>query len=223
MADYQLAAISETALVFTLPPPAALEKQRRLWALAEAAAQLPETAETVTGMNNLTVFARDGGSLAALSSALEALWPQMAACDSGGRHIEIPVYYGGSHGPDLGDVAAFHGITPEEVVRRHTEPVYTVFMMGFQPGFPYLGGLPEHLHTPRRAVPRTQVAAGSVGIGGAQTGVYPFASPGGWQIIGHTAQPLFDAAQYPPTLLAAGDTVRFVAAGIDDSLCGAGR
>ena len=84
-------------------------------------------------------------------------------------------------------------------------------MMGFQPGFPYLGGLPEHLHTPRRAEPRTEVPAGSVGIGGSQTGVYPFTSPGGWQLIGRTDIALFQTASYPPTLLLAGDTVRFVA------------
>ena len=88
-------------------------------------------------------------------------------------------------------------------------------MMGFQPGFPYLGGLPENLHTPRRATPRTEVPAGSVGIGGSQTGMYPFASPGGWQIIGRTSVALFDAQKQPPTLLAAGDRVRFRAERIE--------
>ena len=85
----------------------------------------------------------------------------------------------------------------------------------FQPGFPYLGGLPESLHTPRRAVPRTLVPAGSVGIGGAQTGIYPFSSPGGWQLIGHTKHALFDKNQAQPTLLQAGDTVKFVVEGIE--------
>ena len=97
----------------------------------------------------------------------------------------------------------------------HSEPIYTVYMIGFQPGFPYLGGLPESLHTPRRAVPRTLVPAGSVGIGGAQTGIYPFSSPGGWQLIGHTKQALFDKNQAKPTLLQAGDTVKFVVEGIE--------
>lgn len=87
-------------------------------------------------------------------------------------------------------------------------------MMGFQPGFPYLGGLPENLHTPRRSQPRTKVPAGSVGIGGSQTGVYPFTSPGGWQLIGRTEMPLFNIEKTPPVLLQAGDNVRFVAESI---------
>lgn len=97
----------------------------------------------------------------------------------------------------------------------HSESIYTVYMIGFQPGFPYLGGLPKCLHTPRRATPRTVVPAGSVGIGGAQTGIYPFASPGGWQLIGHTKLALFDKNQAQPTLLQAGDTVKFVVEGIE--------
>lgn len=215
MSAFEIHVISETALVLVLPPPAALEKQSRLWSLADAAAEWPGVAETVTGMNNLTLFAAEGACLAALAERLRAAWPNIRAARKQGRHIEIPVVYGGEHGPDLAEVAAFHGIDEVEVVRRHTEPVYTVFMMGFQPGFPYLGGLPEHLHTPRRAVPRKEVAAGSVGIGGSQTGVYPFASPGGWQIIGRTSAELFQTASYPPTLLQAGDTVRFVAERIE--------
>ncbi|MDO5059299.1 MAG: 5-oxoprolinase subunit PxpB [Neisseria sp.] len=212
---YTLVPVSENALVFTLPPPADLAKQQRLWAFADALQGFDGVAEVVVGMNNLSVFALPSVRLSALSDGIAALWETVRAADYQGRHVEIPVVYGGASGEDLAEVAAFHGITPEEVVRRHTEPVYTVFMMGFQPGFPYLGGLPEHLHTPRRAVPRTRVEAGSVGIGGSQTGVYPFASPGGWQIIGHTDLPLFRADQMPPTLLSAGDTVQFVAERVD--------
>lgn len=203
--------VSESALVCSLPPPAELAKQRRLWAFADAAESLSETEEVVVGMNNLTVFAGSGCDLPSLSEQLGKLWRQTKAANHQGRLVEIPVCYGGEYGEDLAAVAAFHKTTPAEIVRRHTEPVYTVFMMGFQPGFPYLGGLPEHLHTPRRAVPRTEVPAGSVGIGGGQTGVYPFASPGGWQLIGRTGLPLFRADLNPPTLLAAGDQVRFLA------------
>ncbi|MDO5639259.1 MAG: 5-oxoprolinase subunit PxpB [Neisseria sp.] len=212
MPSIEITPISESALACTLPPPAELGKQRCLWAFADAAAALPDVLETVTGMNNLTVFALPGGDLAALSDGLADLWQRTEATAHQGRHVEIAVCYGGAFGEDLAEVAAFHRTTPAEIVRRHTAPLYTVFMMGFQPGFPYLGGLPENLHTPRRAVPRTHVPAGSVGIGGSQTGVYPFASPGGWQIIGRTDTPLFQTASYPPTLLLAGDTVRFVAA-----------
>lgn len=213
--ELSVSPISENALVCTLPPPAALEKQSRLWALADMVSQWPEVAETVTGMNNLTVFSRDAAGLDVLPDKLAALWPEITGGARQGKHVDIAVVYGGEYGADLAEVAAFHHISVGEVVRRHTEPVYTVFMMGFQPGFPYLGGLPEHLHTPRRAVPRKEVPAGSVGIGGSQTGVYPFASPGGWQLIGHTAAALFQTAANPPTLLQAGDTVRFVAERIE--------
>ncbi len=215
MSTFEIHPISETALCCTLPPPASLDNQRRLWALADILTDWPQVAETVTGMNNLTVFTKPDVALEELAAELSRIWPQAGAVLHQGRHVDIPVVYGGEYGMDLAAVAAFHGISVAEVVRRHTEPVYTVFMMGFQPGFPYLGGLPEHLHTPRHAVPRTQVAAGSVGIGGSQTGVYPFASPGGWQLIGHTDTPLFQTAAYPPTLLQAGDTVRFVAERIE--------
>jgi inhibitor of KinA len=125
--------------------------------------------------------------------------------------VVIPVCYGGEFGPDLKDVAAVHQTSPADIVEAHTAGRYTVAMLGFLPGFPYLDGLDAALHTPRRATPRTSVPAGSVGIGGASTGVYPFASPGGWQIIGRTPVALFAPDRTPPTLLQAGDQVRFVA------------
>ncbi|MDO5356551.1 MAG: 5-oxoprolinase subunit PxpB [Conchiformibius sp.] len=208
-----LTPVSENAL-FCSPEhdSLSLPVQRKLWAFAEAVRRLPDTAEAVVGMNNLTVFHRHGSRRDALCERLQQLWHDTEAAEFQGKHISIPVSYGGADGADLHEVAAFHGISAEEVVARHTAPTYTVFMMGFQPGFPYLFGLPKHLHTPRRDVPRTEVPAGSVGIGGSQTGVYPFASPGGWQIIGRTVQPLFQAAAQPPTLLAAGDTVSFTVA-----------
>ena len=129
------------------------------------------------------------------------------------RTVEIPVRYGGDEGPDLGVVAAAHELSAEEVVRLHSGATYRVYMLGFAPGFAYLGGLPESLVTPRRDEPRTAVPAGSVGIGGNQTGVYPLTTPGGWQIIGRTPLALFDPRRTPPTLLAIGDVVRFRAVG----------
>ena len=117
--------------------------------------------------------------------------------------------YGGEHGPDLQVVADHAGLSVEEVVRRHAGAEYVVFFIGFQPGFAYLGGLDPTLHTPRRDAPRLEVPAGSVAIGGAQTGIYPAASPGGWQLIGRTASTLFDPARNPPALLQPGDRVRF--------------
>jgi KipI family sensor histidine kinase inhibitor len=126
------------------------------------------------------------------------------------RRVEIPVRYGGVDGPDLAEVAAACGLDPEEVVREHAAGEYLVYFLGFSPGFPYLGGLPARIAAPRRATPRKRVSAGSVAIGGAQTGVYPLTSPGGWQLIGRTRLQLFDPARVPAALLAAGDRVRFV-------------
>ena len=128
-----------------------------------------------------------------------------------GEPIVIPVCYGGEFGPDLTDVAAAHQTSPEAIVAAHIDGLYTVAMIGFLPGFPYLEGLAPSLHTPRRAIPRTAVPAGSVGIGGSSTGVYPFTSPGGWHIIGRTARALFAPQRQRPSLLQAGDRVRFVA------------
>ncbi len=126
-----------------------------------------------------------------------------------GRTFEIPVEYGGQWGPDLGDVAAFAGHSSEEVVRRHAERDYRVFMLGFLPGFAYLGSVDETIAAPRRASPRERVRAGSVGIAAQQTAVYPLDSPGGWQIIGHTRTAMFDPGQWPAALLSPGDVVRF--------------
>ncbi|WP_342558785.1 5-oxoprolinase subunit PxpB [Metasolibacillus sp. FSL K6-0083] len=125
------------------------------------------------------------------------------------RMIEIPVIYGGQFGPDLAFVANYHQLSEAEIIKRHTAEEYTVYMLGFAPGFAFLGGLDETIATPRKEVPRLTIPAGSVGIGGQQTGVYPFETPGGWQIIGRTPQRLFLPEQYPPTFLQAGDRVRF--------------
>jgi len=128
-----------------------------------------------------------------------------------GRTVDIPVCYGGEFGPDLGLVAKQAKLSPEEVIKRHTKPEYLVYLVGFAPGFPYLGGLPKELETPRHAKPRMVVPPGSVGIGGAQTGIYPLATPGGWNLIGRTPEKIFRPAEHPPVLLRAGDRVKFKA------------
>lgn len=129
------------------------------------------------------------------------------------RTVDIPVCYGGEYGPDLDAAAAELGLTPDEVTQRHAAGAYRVAMIGFAPGFPYLLGLDPSIALPRHATPRVRVEAGSVGIGGAQTGIYPRPSPGGWRIIGRTPVSLFDPRQDPPALLGPGDRIRFVAAG----------
>lgn len=126
------------------------------------------------------------------------------------RVVTIPVAYGGEFGPDLEDVAKYHGLSVEEVIQIHSEGDYLVYMIGFAPGFPFMGGLSERIATPRKETPRLAIVPGSVGIAGKQTGVYPLETPGGWQIIGRTPLDLFLPAISPPTLLQSGDKIRFV-------------
>jgi len=125
------------------------------------------------------------------------------------RQVEIPVCYGGEHGPDLLEVSGLHKMTPEQVVELHSSRTYVVYFLGFVPGFAYLGELPEALVTPRLATPRRRVPAGSVGIAGNQTGVYPFATPGGWRLLGRTPVQMFRPDRNELSLLSIGDRVRF--------------
>jgi inhibitor of KinA len=125
------------------------------------------------------------------------------------RTVEIPVCYDAEFGPDLGDVASHNSHSIEEVVDLHASATYFVYFLGFSPGFAYMGGLPEKLRTPRLATPRIRVPAGSVGIAGEQTGVYPIDSPGGWRLIGRTPVRMFDPCANQPSRLQPGDTVRF--------------
>ncbi|WP_205757540.1 5-oxoprolinase subunit PxpB [Lysobacter enzymogenes] len=132
------------------------------------------------------------------------------------RAVEIPVAYGGEFGPDLDEAASQLGLTAPQLVERHSGGDYRVAMIGFAPGFPYLSGLDPALALPRLATPRTQVAAGSVAIGGAQTGIYPRPGPGGWRLLGRTPLRLFDARREAPSLLQPGDRVRLRAIGADE-------
>lgn len=126
------------------------------------------------------------------------------------RIVEIPVCYGAEFGPDLSEVALYHNISEDQVVTIHSKATYLVHMLGFAPGFPYLGGMDTAIATPRKAIPRAVITEGSVGIAGAQTGIYPIATPGGWQIIGRTPIKLFDSKQEIPTIVQAGDRIRFI-------------
>lgn len=203
--------LGETAVVLELEPPVTIATQKRIWRLTQRLAEIPEVVEAIPGMNNITVVLRNPQSVAL--DAIERLqrwWEESEALEPESRFIEIPVVYGNEAGPDLGEVARHAALTEKQVVELHSSVDYVVWFLGFQPGFPYLGGLPEQLVTPRRGEPRLLVPAGSVGIGGPQTGIYPLASPGGWQLIGHTSLALFDAKREEPVLLRPGDTVRFV-------------
>ena len=203
--------LGETAVVLELEPPVTLAAQKRVWRLAQRVATLPDVVDVIPGMNNITVTLTDPQTLAL--DAIERLqrwWEESEALEPDSRAIDIPVIYGGEQGPDLTEVARLSGFTPKQVVELHASVDYVVWFLGFQPGFPYLGGLPASLAMPRRAEPRLKVPAGSVGIGGQQTGIYPLSTPGGWQLIGRTSLPLFSPNREEPILLRPGDTVRFV-------------
>ena len=129
---------------------------------------------------------------------------------SSSRIFEIPVCYGGEYGPDLENIAKHANLTPQEVIDIHSSSDYLIYMLGFLPGFCYLGGLDERIHTPRLANPRIKISAGSVGIGGSQTGIYPLDSPGGWQLMGMTPVKTYDPEREVPILVEAGDYIRFV-------------
>ena len=209
---------SETNLALFFPKPVTLDKQRQCWALADIIKKMPEVIEVVIGMNTLSVFtvSLTLTELRNVEQALSELLNDMPSKTIEGKHVEIPVNYGGKYGPDLTAMANDLNLSVEDVVNLHTEATYTVYFIGFQPGFPYLGGLSESLYFPRHAIPRTQVPAGSVGIGGEQKGVYPFESPGGWQLLGQTDTALFDLTKDSPTLLNAGDTLKFTAIDIHE-------
>ncbi|WP_279204994.1 5-oxoprolinase subunit PxpB [Obesumbacterium proteus] len=203
--------LGERAAVLELDPPLSLESQKRIWSLTTRLREYPNVAEVIPGMNNITLLLSvpQADPVEALEK-LQQWWEESESAQPEVRHIDIPVIYGGAEGPDLEEVARLHNLTARQTVELHSSAEYVVYFLGFQPGFGYLGGLPEALHTPRRAVPRVKVPQGSVGIGGSHTGVYPLASPGGWQIIGNTPLALFDPQASSSTLLRPGDSVRFV-------------
>lgn len=180
--------------------------------------RLPGVTDLVPAYSSLGVFF----DLDVVGADAVARWLQ-AALDRNddqprpptGRVVDIPVSYGGRFGPDLDDAARELGLDADTLAHRHASVVYTVAMIGFAPGFPYLSGLPATLALPRLATPRTRIPAGSVAIGGHQTGIYPRDSPGGWRILGRTPLVLFDPSLEAPALLAPGDRVRFRAIDAD--------
>jgi inhibitor of KinA len=190
----------------------ALNRQVRALELAVEQARVKGVLEAVPTYRSLAIYYDP------LTIDRETLRQQVgllynALGDQGDRtpkDVEIPTVYGGEYGPDLEFVARHSGLSSEEVVQLHSEPLYHVYMLGFMAGFPYLGDLAERLAVPRLSTPRLKVPAGSVGIGGRQTGIYPVESPGGWRIIGRTSLRLFDPSSEAPTPIFPGDKVRFV-------------
>ena len=186
------------------------EKVRRM-ALAIRAEAITGIIETVPTYRSLFVlynplilsFAELKERLIQLEGGLKQ------TCFPDPKLTKIPVVYGGPFGPDLEEVARYHGLSPEEIIRLHCSKPYFIYMIGFMPGFPYMGELPEALATPRLKTPRLAVPAGSVAIAQRQTGIYSMESPGGWQILGRTPVKLFDPEKDPPTLLQMGDLVQF--------------
>jgi inhibitor of KinA len=187
---------------------------------ALAAEPMPGVSESVPAYTTVTVFydpwqvvqagASEGGVVAWLSSRVrERIKNPPKSAKTKPRLVEIPVCYGGDYGPDLPRVAAQAKLSVDAVVKKHSAAKYLVYLIGFAPGFPYLGGLPKELITPRHAKPRMAVPAGSLGIGGEQTGIYPASTPGGWNLIGRTPLRLFNPETNPPAVLRAGDEVRF--------------
>jgi len=199
--------------------------QARRLADGVEAAPIPGVREAVSAFSSITVHyepvrVKDAaapdqtavGSYELLQARLQAVLEAAGEEEVvPGTLVEVPVCYGGEYGEDLGVLALAHEMAPSKFVELHTRPVYYVGMIGFMPGFPYLAGLDARLITPRRATPRSSVPRGSVAIGGEHTGIYPLDSPGGWHVIGRTPLSLFDLHRDPPSLLQAGDRVRFVA------------
>ncbi|AQS35269.1 sensor histidine kinase inhibitor, KipI family [Shewanella psychrophila] len=193
-----------------------LEIQRQIWHISDLCKASGDFEDIVPGNNNLTLFFKDSKKIPFWSNQVNQFWTHKLVQLKPGKLIQIPVQYGGEYGPDLNAVAQYNKLTPQEVIEIHTSAQYSVLFLGFQPGFPYLHGLDKRLFTPRLATPRLAIPAGSVGIGGEQTGIYPAQSPGGWQLIGRSSVNLFDSTLFgndraQPSLLSPGDTVQFIA------------
>ncbi|MEP6875006.1 MAG: 5-oxoprolinase subunit PxpB [Burkholderiales bacterium] len=206
-----ISVLGTSALLFEAPGhEMALGTQQRIWALAREAEGWPEVREAVPGMNNLMLsFARPPRALGEIEARLCAAWAAALPLPLEGRVVELPVVYGGAGGPHLADVVAHTGLSVDEIVERHSAPLYPVYALGSHPGYCYLGGMDPRIATPRRKVPVLSIPGGAVSIGGAQTGVSASTGPSGWNTIGSTSMHFFDPTQDPPALLQPGDTLRF--------------
>ena len=216
--DFTLEPLSDTAVIIELGTDINLDTHQKVKTVSQALDEKPFDwmVEYVPGFTTVSVFydpmKTDSEKLPydhvteQLTSLLEEL---TAGEDTETRVVTIPVCYGGEFGPDLEEVANHNGLTPEEVIEIHSNGEYLVYMIGFAPGFPYIGGMSDKIAAPRRKDPRLKIPAVSVGIAGKQTGVYPIETPGGWQLIGKTPRKLFLPNGESPSLLKAGDQIKF--------------
>jgi KipI family sensor histidine kinase inhibitor len=205
--------LSQSAVLFRFGEVIDIALSRRIAAVARQI-ELPGIVDLIPSYTTLLIrFDAASVTMDVIAHAVQTGWEALDDADLAtiaGDPVQIPVVYGGAAGPDLAMLAQRAGLTPDEAIRRHSEVVYTVGAIGFSPGFGYLIGLPPELATPRRETPRVRVPAGSVAIGGVQTGIYPVETAGGWHLIGRTPLKMFDPARNDPFLLHSGDTVRFI-------------
>ncbi|WP_244201488.1 5-oxoprolinase subunit PxpB [Paraburkholderia rhynchosiae] len=202
--------LGTTAMLFEAPGALDLPAQRRIWTLAREVATWPGVREAVPGVTNLMLtFATPPADPDSLGAALRDAWAASGELQIEGKVVELPVHYGGEHGPHLHDVVNHTGLSVDEVVQLHCAPLYTVYALGSHPGYCYLGGMDPRIATPRRKVPVLGLPGGAVSIGGVQTGVSASTGPSGWNTIGHTSMSFFDPTRENPATLAPGDMIRF--------------
>lgn len=206
--------LGEAALMMDFGSEINLETNHRIlgWKKAIEEAVIPGVIEAVPAYTTLTIFYNPETALyERIKKSILQLSPPFTSSLEKMQVKEIPVCYEEPYALDLQFVADSNGLSIQDVIQIHTSQDYPVYFLGFTPGFPFLGGMDSRIAAPRRSSPRPKIPAGSVGIAGKQTGIYPLSSPGGWQIIGRTPYRLFDQNQHPPTLLQPGDHIRFIA------------
>ena len=208
--DPSISLIGTLAMLVEAPGDFDMVQQGRIWALADVLGSWHNVEEAVIGVTNvMLVFERPPEDIAGLEASIIELWHRLPGRAADGKLIEIPVVYGGEHGFDLPAVAARAGLSDREVIRIHSEGDYTVCAVASSPGFGYLHGLDPRLFMPRKSVPSLNMRAGSVTIGGMQTGVAVLSSPNGWNAIGWASIPMFDPQSDRPSLMLPGDRVKF--------------
>lgn len=206
----KISLIGTLAMLVEAPGDFDLVQQGRIWALADAVSTWPNVQEAVIGVTNvMLVFEQPPADVGMLGASIVELWHRVPSRKADGKLIEIPVIYGGELGFDLPAVASRAGLSERDVIRIHSEGEYTVCAVASSPGFGYLHGLDPRIHMPRKSVPSLNMRAGSVTIGGMQTGVAVLTSPNGWNAIGWASVTMFDPQSEQPSLMLPGDRVRF--------------